>query len=75
MKLSEFREEPGAAPTTIDLDGLSNSTFITLGTATVSHNGEDVSSKGRVLLLEVKKLDPSRRLGSPMIGSLKLTYE
>jgi len=77
MELSDFKEEPGSAATEIEIEDLSTTTFITLGTGTLNHNGEDVGSKGRVLLFEVKKLDPStmRRLNSQMVASLRLTYE
>lgn len=49
-------EEPGAAndPSVSDED-LESRPFITVGTAIVDKDGEDVSSKGRVLLFEVNK--------------------
>jgi len=77
MELTDFQEEPGSAQTTIEVEDLTTTTFITLGTGTLNHNGEDVSSKGRVLLFEVKKLDAAtiRRLGTHMVANLRLTYE
>ncbi|KAL7557494.1 hypothetical protein ACA910_005250 [Epithemia clementina (nom. ined.)] len=74
MALTEFKEEPGSTSPTIDVGDLSHSTFVALGTGTVNHNGEDVSSRGRVLLFEVKKADPGRRLTS-QVASLSLMYE
>lgn len=74
ISLTEFQEEPGSAPTNVDLDDITNVTVIALGTGTLNHNGEDVSSRGRVLLFEVKKVDPGRRLGS-QVANLSLMYE
>eukprot|EP00980_Cylindrotheca_fusiformis_P001962 scaffold443_cov125-Cylindrotheca_fusiformis.AAC.11 len=56
MELSEFTEEPGAATdsSTPDED-LATRSFIVVGTAIISKDGEDVSSKGRVLLFELKQ--------------------
>ena len=74
MSLTEFQEEPGSTTATIDVADISNITFVTLGTGTNNINGEDVSAKGRVLLFEVKKPDPGRRLSS-QVAHLSLTYE
>jgi cleavage and polyadenylation specificity factor subunit 1 len=49
-------EEPGAAnEPSVSEEDLESRPFIAVGTATVDKDGEDVSSKGRVLLFEVNK--------------------
>ena len=77
MQLSEFKEEPGSASSETLSEDLPSSTFVTCGTGTLNHNGEDVASKGRALLFEVKRFDPSmvKRMGSQMVAGLKLVYE
>lgn len=67
MALTEFREEPGS---TIPDDGTDSEQipFIAVGTAIVDHNGEDVSSHGRVLLF---RLTSSRS----QVAELSLTLE
>ena len=74
ISLTDFKEEPGSAASTIDLEDMSTSAFVVLGTGSVNHNGEDVSSKGRILLFEVRKPEPGRRLTS-QVASLSLAYE
>lgn len=69
MSLSEFMEEPGSSTdesiANIDLE---KRLFITVGTAIIDKDGEDVSSKGRILLFE---LTPSQ--SQPV--DLNLVYE
>ena len=70
MSLSDMRVEPGSAAAAeleaeTDFD---SAMFVTVGTGIVNHNGEDVSSKGRVLLFSIiKKLNEE--------AELKLRYE
>lgn len=54
MSLSEFKVEPGSTEDVAD-DDLESKLFITLGTGVVDKDGEDVASKGRVVLFEVKR--------------------
>lgn len=57
MWLTEFQEEPGSSNTSSLTDDEVNNIFVvTVGTGFVDQNGEDVSSKGRVLMFEVKRL-------------------
>jgi cleavage and polyadenylation specificity factor subunit 1 len=54
MTLTDFLEEPGSNVDVPD-DDLESKLFIAVGTGIVDKNGEDVASKGRVLLFEVKR--------------------
>lgn len=70
----QVNEEPGAGVSaTVEEDNAKNSLFITVGTGIVDKDGEDVSSKGRVLLFEVKR-QGSASFGSP-VADLSLVYE
>lgn len=54
----QFKEDPGSASTTeIDEADLESKLFITIGVGIVDKDGEDVSSKGRVLLFELTAKD------------------
>lgn len=65
---SQFMEEPGAANDASTPDEELNSRpFIVVGTAIVDKDGEDVSSKGRVLLFELKQ--------SPKVSTTAQTVE
>eukprot|EP00934_Nitzschia_sp_Nitz4_P003080 Nitzschia sp. Nitz4//scaffold50_size126154//66587//71631//NITZ4_003689-RA/size126154-snap-gene-0.114-mRNA-1//1//CDS//3329553710//3070//frame0 len=54
MSLSEFKAEPGTSAEIVDED-LESRMFIAVGTGIVDKDGEDVSSKGRVVLLKLTK--------------------
>jgi hypothetical protein len=76
MNLSEFPDEPGSASESIiSEEDLESRPFIAVGTGIVDHNGEDVSSKGRVLLLEVKGPGGAARLATSPVAELSLCYE
>jgi len=76
MNLSVFPEEPGSATeSSISEEDLDIRPFIVIGTGIVDHNGEDVGSKGRVLLLEVKRPAGATRLSSTPVAELTLCYE
>jgi len=76
MSLTEFQEEPGSAEaSSFSDDDVTKRLFITVGTGLVDHNGEDVSSKGRALLFEVKRPEASSRLASLQVAELSLCYE
>jgi len=71
MSLSEFVAEPGSNYD-ISEEDLDSKLFITVGAGTIDKDGEDVASKGRVLLFEVKRAkDPS----SLSIAELNFVYE
>jgi len=74
--LRQVNEEPGAAGlSTIGEDNATSSLFIAVGTGIVDKDGEDVSSKGRVLLFELQRQNPaSSAFGSP-VADLSLVYE
>ncbi|KAL3941602.1 MAG: hypothetical protein SGBAC_004076 [Bacillariaceae sp.] len=73
LNLSEFTEAPGAVnDTSISEQDLKSRPFITLGTAIVDKDGEDVSGKGRVLLFELKQ-NASR--SSTFQPELNIVYE
>lgn len=68
-------EDPGAASTTIGEDNSTQTLFIAVGTGIVDKDGEDVSSKGRVLLFGIRRQSSaSRSFGSP-VADLSLVYE
>jgi len=54
MTLTDFLAEPGSN-VEISEDELESKLFITVGTGIVDKDGEDVASKGRVLLFEIKR--------------------
>jgi cleavage and polyadenylation specificity factor subunit 1 len=57
-----------------DDEDLPKKLFITVGTGIVDKDGEDVTSKGRVLLFEVNRAD-MRSLVSSQVAELLLVYE
>ena len=64
MLSKQFKEDPGSANTTeIEEEDLENKLFITVGVGIVEKDGEDVSSKGRVLLFELKAQDTTTSQG------------
>ena len=71
-----MNEEPGAATSsTFEENDVSNTLFISVGTGIVDPDGEDVSSKGRVLLFRVNRQgSPALALASP-VAELSLLYE
>jgi hypothetical protein len=77
LHLTEFPEVPGRAfdtvPEEIDVSALSNRLFIAVGTGVIDHNGEDVSSKGRVMLFEATRSQGV--LAASQLVDLSLTYE
>jgi len=81
IALTEVIEESATgAPTTGHDVAPEDTVFIAVGTGVVDQDGEDISSKGRVLLFEVKKTESSSkgRNGNTSIAlefELSLTYE
>ena len=75
MRLSEFHEEPGSNSSAGAEEDLEKHLFLAVGTGTVDHNGEDVSSKGRVLLFQLKRPQDALRLSTSQVAELTLTYE
>lgn len=76
LSLTEVNEEPGtAASSTIGEDNATNSLFIAVGMGIVDKDGEDVSSKGRVLLFELKKQSVSTTVFGSPVADLSLVYE
>jgi hypothetical protein len=71
MTLSEFRAEPGSNDEVSEED-LDSSLFITLGTGIVDKDGEDVASKGRVILFEVKRFKDNSSL---QVAELNFVYD
>jgi cleavage and polyadenylation specificity factor subunit 1 len=71
MLLSEFLAEPGSE-VEVSEDDLDTKLFITVGTGIVDKNGEDVSSKGRVILFEIKRTTDRSSL---QIADLNFVYE
>lgn len=74
MHLSEFTDEPGSTSSGSD-DELGSQLFIVVGTGYVDHNGEDVSSKGRVLMFHIKRSAQDDALSTLNIAELSLKYE
>lgn len=71
-----MEEEPGASKSDpIESTNVRNDLFITIGTGIVDPDGEDVNSKGRVLLFELKRQDASSLAGGAPIADLSLVYE
>ncbi|KAG7357145.1 CPSF A subunit region-domain containing protein [Nitzschia inconspicua] len=71
MNLSEFRAEPGSSEEVSDED-LETKLFITLGTSVVGKDGEDIASKGRVVLFEVTR---SKDKSSLQVAELNFVYD
>ena len=71
MQLSEFLAEPGSDFDISD-DDLDSRLFITVGAGTIDEDGEDVATKGRVLLFEVKR---PKDVSSLPIAELNFVYE
>ena len=74
MLLTEFKEEMGSA-TAVASDDVPKRLFVAVGTGIVNHDGEDVSTKGRVLLFEVKRLNAATKLASAPVAELTLAFE
>ena len=73
MKLTECDEEPGGTPSE-DHDW-PDSLFITVGTAIVDNDGEDVSSKGRIILLQVKREEETSIVAGSPVAELSLHFQ
>lgn len=70
----QVNEEPGAiASSTIGSENTTQSLFIAVGTGIVDKDGEDVSSKGRVLLFQLQRQTTSSTFGSP-VADVSLVY-
>ena len=77
MHLTEFLAEPGGTVEESEED-LDTRLFITVGTGILDKNGEDVSSKGRVLLFQLNHTvenTTSRAASSSSNAELALVYE
>lgn len=76
ISLTDFQEDPGITDTdSLSDDEPTSKLFIAVGTGIVDHNGEDVSSKGRALLLEILKPEPTSRIATSVIAELSLCYQ
>lgn len=73
MSLTECDEEPGGPPS--DNNDWPDTLFITVGTAIVDGDGEDVSSKGRILLFEVKREDEAALAAGSPVAELSLHFQ
>jgi cleavage and polyadenylation specificity factor subunit 1 len=73
MHLTEFLTEPGGTVEELEED-LDTRLFITVGTGVLDKNGEDVSSKGRVLMFQLALAKEKSLSGSP-IAELALVYQ
>lgn len=72
----KFPEEPGSASSEeIPSEDMESKLFITVGVGIVDKNGEDVSSRGRVLLFEVKAPEDLSLIASSQMVELALVYE
>lgn len=72
----KVEEEPGSSRSApVESTNIGNSLFITVGTGIVDPDGEDVSSKGRVLLFAVKREDATSVAAGAQIAELSLVYE
>jgi cleavage and polyadenylation specificity factor subunit 1 len=75
MNLSDFKGEAGSTSTEDQDVELSAQLFVAVGTGLVDHNGEDVASRGRVLLFQIEMPDASKRIPSRVVAELSLVYE
>eukprot|EP00541_Cyclophora_tenuis_P014838 CAMPEP_0116569886 /NCGR_PEP_ID=MMETSP0397-20121206/16603_1 /TAXON_ID=216820 /ORGANISM="Cyclophora tenuis, Strain ECT3854" /LENGTH=362 /DNA_ID=CAMNT_0004097621 /DNA_START=105 /DNA_END=1189 /DNA_ORIENTATION=+ len=76
MYLTEVAEEPGSSRSApVESTNVGDTLFVTVGTGIVDGDGEDVSSKGRVLLFEVKREDATSVAAGAQIAELSLVYE
>jgi CPSF A subunit region len=74
MPLSDFPQEPSSSSEEdLDMD-LDSQTYIAVGTGVVDHNGEDVTSRGRALLFDVKRVASANRLIASQVAELSLVY-
>jgi len=56
MNLTDIEEDEGGTSSSGDTDeGLESPLYVTVGTGIVDKDGEDIGSKGRILLFEVKR--------------------
>jgi hypothetical protein len=76
MELTEFPEEPGSSnDTDVSGDELSKRMFVAVGTGVLDHNGEDVASRGRAILLELKRTNSSAKAAGRQVVELSFCYE
>ena len=71
MSLTVFKSEPGSASALEDEAEEEKVPFIAVGTGIVDHNGEDVTTKGRALLFNLRR----NRGASGPVAELSLAYE
>jgi cleavage and polyadenylation specificity factor subunit 1 len=72
----QFMAEPGSADVeNTSVEDMDTRVFITVGTGIVDKNGEDVSSKGRVILFEVKRPDERLQTAASQVAELSVVYE
>lgn len=70
----QFRAAPGSANAeALAEEEMKNKLFIAVGTAIIDKDGEDVSSKGRVLLFEVHR--SKERAASVPVAELNFAHE
>jgi hypothetical protein len=74
MSLTEFKEEPASSTAPSADEAGPKSLFIAMGTGYVGVNGEDVTTKGRLLLLSIRRPDESLSTGAP-VAELSLVCE
>jgi cleavage and polyadenylation specificity factor subunit 1 len=74
--LIKVNEDPGSgASSTTEEDSTTNNLFIAVGTGVVDKDGEDVSSKGRVLLFRVNRQSSASLAFGSTVADLSLVYE
>jgi cleavage and polyadenylation specificity factor subunit 1 len=75
LRLTDFPDDTATENEEIDeVKEVKHSLFIAVGTGTVNHNGEDVASKGRLLMFAITR--PTGESGGPTeVADLSLKYE
>lgn len=75
LALRQFPEEPGTSNTSeVSSDDFKKRLFIAVGVGIVEKNGEDVSSKGKVLLFNIESRDEAPGV-TPQGVELALAFE
>jgi cleavage and polyadenylation specificity factor subunit 1 len=74
LNLDQFGDDAGIGGDN-STDDVSNTLLLCVGTGRLTQDGEDVSSKGRLLLFKVKRPDKESLLASSQVAELSLVYE
>lgn len=75
MKLTENVDDSSGANSAAPENTDSSTLFVTVGTGIVDQDGEDISSKGRILLFEIRNKVLENEPGSEPRLTLSLNYE